>query len=727
MAPLTARQISGESNLEREIEKQMGCMAGFLQLFDRPQIISAKRLYSPKRLTAAGSTSPSEQSDASVISLAREGSPEQYPSSPVETPGRTVTPLPLPVFDFKEGLRGSWKLREAPRLSLDSRAVVDNKGKLRPRDIRTVPATKTAEEDNDRQRRSPSVIVRLMGLETLPGAEPPKNAELRRSSSESRVPRDLPHWGVVHPDPARAVEEFYCSRVADPVEYRKPEPNPRNTVPSLQRKSFFEARDYFPEPKNGGCGSLYGEIEKRLRMRGIDEPAKDLETLKQILEALQLKGLLHSRPSAAQPINGRCNVVYDPHVSRSAGESLIAGKATPRSSPGRRLGSTSPPVAPRPGSTRRNVVLEPSPPSRTRRERSPRSPDLRTPTPPARRRAMNTDTEKKIPQQRRISAAHSPRPSPKRVGNDPLAVPTPRNRRSSPEFFHKDRENLPAEDDTSTESSSFSSSSHYDFERTRTDGRSLLERCDRLLHSIAAITSSAEQVTAVDPQPSPVSVLDSASFLGDECSPSPVLKRSLVFKEQITEWEEDTAWNLAISTVRSELCDGLEIDGQDFDYVSEVIRMSERHQDADVFLMLEKRLPEIDDGDGDRLHRRLLFDTMVEIIDRKKHVSSSSEPIARTRSACLIRYVWMELQRLKAEPQVVDDLNVATCSVIRKDMVGDHLWGEAMGEISEEVLQIERLLFKDLIADTIGELADVAAWSRPGADVLVAPRRKLVF
>ena len=51
MAPLTARQISGESNLEKEIEKQMGCMAGFLQLFDRPQIISAKRFYSPKRLT----------------------------------------------------------------------------------------------------------------------------------------------------------------------------------------------------------------------------------------------------------------------------------------------------------------------------------------------------------------------------------------------------------------------------------------------------------------------------------------------------------------------------------------------------------------------------------------------------------------------------------------------------------------------------------------------------
>jgi len=59
-------------------------------------------------------------------------------------------------------------------------------------------------------------------------------------------------------------------------------------------------------------------------------------------------------------------------------------------------------------------------------------------------------------------------------------------------------------------------------------GRSLLERCDKLLHSIAAFTS-AEQVTASDQQPSPVSVLDS-SFLGEESSPSPVMKRSIEFK-----------------------------------------------------------------------------------------------------------------------------------------------------------------------------------------------------
>lgn len=55
------------------------------------------------------------------------------------------------------------------------------------------------------------------------------------------------------------------------------------------------------------------------------------------------------------------------------------------------------------------------------------------------------------------------------------------------------------------------------------EGRSLLERCDKLLNSIAEITTT-------DLQPSPVSVLDS-SFYKDESSPSSItMKRSINFK-----------------------------------------------------------------------------------------------------------------------------------------------------------------------------------------------------
>ena len=55
------------------------------------------------------------------------------------------------------------------------------------------------------------------------------------------------------------------------------------------------------------------------------------------------------------------------------------------------------------------------------------------------------------------------------------------------------------------------------------EGRSLLERCDKLLHSIAEMTAATELL------PSPVSVLDS-SFYKEESSPSPVMKRSIDFK-----------------------------------------------------------------------------------------------------------------------------------------------------------------------------------------------------
>lgn len=56
-------------------------------------------------------------------------------------------------------------------------------------------------------------------------------------------------------------------------------------------------------------------------------------------------------------------------------------------------------------------------------------------------------------------------------------------------------------------------------------GKALLERCDKLLNSIAEMAAEGE---AGESQPSPVSVLD-ASLYHEESSPSPVMKRSLDF------------------------------------------------------------------------------------------------------------------------------------------------------------------------------------------------------
>lgn len=47
---MTTGIVKDQQKLEKQIEKQMGCMAGFLQIFDRHQIITGKRIYSSKRL-----------------------------------------------------------------------------------------------------------------------------------------------------------------------------------------------------------------------------------------------------------------------------------------------------------------------------------------------------------------------------------------------------------------------------------------------------------------------------------------------------------------------------------------------------------------------------------------------------------------------------------------------------------------------------------------------------
>ena len=55
-------------------------------------------------------------------------------------------------------------------------------------------------------------------------------------------------------------------------------------------------------------------------------------------------------------------------------------------------------------------------------------------------------------------------------------------------------------------------------QRCKSEGRSLLERCDKLLQSIA-------EMTATEMQSSPVSVLDSSLYKDELSTPSPITTR----------------------------------------------------------------------------------------------------------------------------------------------------------------------------------------------------------
>ncbi|XP_015969740.1 protein LONGIFOLIA 2 [Arachis duranensis] len=777
---MTRGMARDHHDLEKQIQKQMGCMAGFLHIFDRHHMLAGKRIYSAKTLPPGSDTSPEPENNnavSDVESTHAPSTPERVtqPPTPEATTPRPKTPVPLPAFEVKEGTRSPWKFsREAPRLSLDSRAVVDAKGALHPRQIRAssnnnnTPQSPAA--DVDKQRRSTSVIARLMGLDEPSqdsDPEPELKSELRRSASESRLPRDLNlnqyqyQYRFFDPngfqlkqlssrDSASSgnnADNFLDTnafskrngRFSDPkaftVRNAKAEPtraniNIRNRG-AVQRKSFYDSADIFPDTKQHSA-SIYGEFDRRVKMRGIDEPSKDLETLKQILEAVQLKGLLHSR-NYESTINNHRNLLLErndsPIVLMKPGRPY--GSALYRTG---RLGNDSPPpssfgYSPR---ARRNNEILLSP----RRETD--NGNMRAVS-QARARSLCSATrgesEMRSPNRMRKVSGDSGGinrgVAPVRVSSRTVAPEqhvtsrSPRMRRGTFQKEHKAAMGA-AEDAYSTVSeSSFSTCSQTDTERLKIEenreGRSLLERCDKLLNSIAEITASGQGESQ---QPSPVSVLDSSFYKeSSSCSPSPVMKRCIDYKEQAGD-SEDEMWNAAL------WCS----EDTDFLYVSEILRACNHlPEDSDIFLLLEKQqyLKGNDTSKASTLRRRLIFDTVREILHRNRRLPPWKEA-SWAENTELLRRIWTEFRRIRGreeEEEVSEELFEVICGVLRKDVAEEGVdeWGERHVEMGDVVLDMERLVFKDLIGETIRELAWLRKPQFNKSISVSAYRRKLLF
>lgn len=771
-----------DQNLEKQIEKHMGgCMAGFFNLFDRNHLLSGKRLY-PKRLPPSIS-SPAGDSASESISIV--GSPalsmefeKPKPQPELRSPAPESVPVtPKTLNSTPEAVKSPWKFnREAPRLSLDSRAITDAKGGLRPREIRiNTVSTSAANADDGRenQRQSPSVIARLMGLEQLPSSssEPEKKVELRRSASESRS-RDYRFYDTPSfLSPVTTKNEVNGERNSDQIsvitrnqsnnhgghggknnnntKLRNQSGNINTQRRSMvERKSYYNTADFFPpelpvkqqqQQQQHQAVTIYGEIERRLRMRGIDEPSKDLETLKHILEALQLKGLLHSSAtSATTTTNSRHNRRFS-----SDEESPVVLMRPARS----------------PTNNRRRNVNNASSGESPRRERPARSPmrspgrsENRSSSPSVRRKGgpLSVETQRRTYETTTATSSrvsHSPVHSPKMTTtrrSDQTVVRSPRNRRSTVEICQGERilsGPAYAEDEASTtiSESSFSTSSQTDNERWRgeeyRDGRNVLERCHKLLNSIAEITanSNSNSNSAELQQPSPVSVLDSSFYKEDESSPSPVKKRTIDFKadQVVMELEDELLWSPSSIIQLSKLDHDVDSsDDSEFSYVSEVLRASNYlPEDSNLFLLLEKQSSIRGNKDKSKasiLQRKLIFDTITEILDRNRQLPpwkavsiSNSTPERPT-----LEQIWSEFQKIR-ERGPSEDLFEVICGVLKKDLAEDSIngWADSPMEMSEAVLDIERLIFKDLIGETIRDLATFAGKSMG----LQAPRRKLVF
>lgn len=139
--------------------------------------------------------------------------------------------------------------------------------------------------------------------------------------------------------------------------------------------------------------------------------------------------------------------------------------------------------------------------------------------------------------------------------------------------------------------------------------------------------------------------------------------------------------------------------GGDFLYVAEVLRAVDRHQpfsadgDSELFALMEKRFA----SDASKLHRRLLFDAVAEIARRE-----SGLPAAL--SARRPEWVWAEMERLLWRPAAVDVCEFIR-GVLERDVAAAAGWVESSEGTAAVVLDVERLVFKDLVVEAIGGLA----------------------
>ncbi|KAM3318848.1 protein LONGIFOLIA 2 [Capsicum chacoense] len=234
--------------------------------------------------------------------------------------GRETSPIP---FEQRDISKSTLKLKELPRLSLDSRVSPVRSFNSEPK---ANFSSKSMQKDNGNtnsksptllqthgtQARPPSVVAKLMGLEALPGAmsstdsktglskssqveEPvsfPRSSEvynpckpIRTSNSSKNLWKEptSPRWR--NPDMAmKPISRFPI----EPAPWKQPDRTRVMHEKPISRTTKAPVKPAHPFP------SVYSEIEKRWKDLEFTHSGKDLRALKQILEAMQAKGFLET-------------------------------------------------------------------------------------------------------------------------------------------------------------------------------------------------------------------------------------------------------------------------------------------------------------------------------------------------------------------------------------------------------------------------------------------------
>ncbi|CAJ1944207.1 unnamed protein product [Sphenostylis stenocarpa] len=232
--------------------------------------------------------------------------------------GRETSEMSLESHDT---LKCPPKLKELPRLSLDSRegSWRTHGSDSKPGNLSSTSGASTSVDNvsslhqpSENQRRPPSIVAKLMGLEALPESYTACNNKSSLSAAGSTQSNDQfwkngsirPLRVSTFPEISLAEKEMTPPRWKNPDLVVKPilstkfpiEPAPWKPQDGNQSSEKLTSKAIKPTARTPeSFPSVYTEIEKRLKDLEFKQSGRDLRALKRILEAMQVKGLLETR------------------------------------------------------------------------------------------------------------------------------------------------------------------------------------------------------------------------------------------------------------------------------------------------------------------------------------------------------------------------------------------------------------------------------------------------
>ncbi|KAJ0905879.1 putative protein LONGIFOLIA [Helianthus annuus] len=582
-------------------------------------------------------------------------------------------------YQMKSGMT----IKELPRLSLDS--------------------SNSTKDRTSNKRTSSSVVARLMGLEALtPFVDESKTSKTNRCFYEE---------SVVNSKLSRKEEELKhdCTSVSPRVHktQRGVKVNhvftriPLETAPWKQerggqgpRKPPFKSKKG-PRQAKPGSLSIYDEIEKRLTEHEFESAGKDLRALKQILEAMQkTKNRLENEEHAFNNSNAddRLSQKVDQPVSPATTPKKVK-HAEARRDMVRRSRLKDPNVRECSGTVSRKM-------QRSKNSIIGPSSDLSRP-------------KKQPGMQRPPLGSTNKHPKAKTVDQ--------RQDSSDTRNLSQQSETVSFQsNDSEVTSTEWSQEVNSPFQRKKN-------------HRVSESTAKHDKHTME--QPSPVSVLD--AFYTED-TPSPVKMKAISFNDdENVQFEEAQHPYSEFDKMKLEKIKNIvhqiellntntdEDETGDQRYVEEILLASGCLRDLDgtaaiaqlhptagfinpeLFHVLEKTKIRDKKFMRSKIRRKLVFDTVNDVLgDKLARFGPLGPHKGRTRNAdTLLKELWSGIDGLQNKQEIgVPDEDDEVTDIINADVnKRSQDWDEYYHQVPDLVLDIERLIFKDLITEVVND------------------------